>query len=125
MNLREAKTPPRLCFGGPLHGKRMEFSGARLVAHQDGRSTDYWACKFSRFRYEYEDDGQTVKRIVVQFARVMVEDKDYSRLNYYATRPETESRIKAMMESRDYDPALDIVLEGEDARVWMEERGLR
>lgn len=117
-------THPRLCFGGPLHGKRMEFSGARLVAPHDGRWTEYWACKFNRIRYEYEDDGQTVKRIVFQFARVMVEKKDYSRLNDYATRPETESRIKAMMESRDYDPALDIVLDGEDARVWMEERGV-
>lgn len=117
-------THPRLCFGGPLNGNRMEFPGARLVAHQDGRSTDYWACKFSRLRYEYEDDGQTVKRIVFQFARVMVEDKEYSRLTDHATRPETENRIKAMIESRDYDPSLDIVLEGEDARVWIKERGI-
>lgn len=100
----------------------MEFPGARLVAHQDGRSTDYWACKFSRIRYESEDDGQTVKRIVFQFARVMVEAEDYSRLTDHATRPETENRIKAMIESRDYDPSLDIVLEGDDARVWIKER---
>ena len=117
-------THPRLCFGGPLNGNRMEFPGARLVAHQDGRSTDYWECKFSRIRYEYEDDGQTVKRIVFQFARVMVEAEDYSRLTDHAERAETENRIKAMIESRDYDPSLDIVLEGEDARVWIKERGI-
>lgn len=118
-------THPRLCFGGPLHGKRMEFPGARLVAHQDGRSTDYWACKFRQFVREYDDDGKNLERIVFQYAHVMVEANDYSRLCDYTTRREVENQINAMLENRDYDPALDIVLEGEDARVWMEERGLR